>query len=176
MTDARPLYLRDPQAYHAMLEEGNRTQARKRVSVDLLIRDEMGRVLLVQPSYKPGWDMPGGMVEANEPLREAGAREVREELGLQVQPGPMLCVAWAAPHGPWDDLLAFVFDGGILAAGQAQQIRLEEDGELDQFEFCPLPAAVSRLDTRTARRLEAAAAALTGLVTYLEGSDSREIG
>ena len=62
-----PLYERDPDAWNAYLAEGNATQPRKRVSADLLIRDDTGRILLVEPKYKPDWDVPGGMAEANEP-------------------------------------------------------------------------------------------------------------
>jgi hypothetical protein len=33
----------------------------------------------------------------------------------------LLVVDWvAAPHGPWDDQIAFIFDGGTLDAHQAQ--------------------------------------------------------
>ncbi|HUR02170.1 MAG TPA: NUDIX hydrolase, partial [Nonomuraea sp.] len=66
MTDppTQPLYQRDPAAWRAHLAEGNARQARKRVGVDALIRDHHGRVLLVDPTYKPDWDVPGGMAEA----------------------------------------------------------------------------------------------------------------
>jgi hypothetical protein len=40
----------DPEAWNAYLAEGNATQARKRVSADVLLRDEAGRVLLVKPT------------------------------------------------------------------------------------------------------------------------------
>jgi hypothetical protein len=51
--------------YNAYLAEGNARQARKRVAADLLIHNR-GNVLLVDPVYKPNWDLPGGMIEANE--------------------------------------------------------------------------------------------------------------
>lgn len=60
------------------MAEGNARQARKRIAADVLIRDEAGRVLLVDPTYKDGWDLPGGMVEANESPRAAAARELGE--------------------------------------------------------------------------------------------------
>ena len=53
----------DDEARFAYLAEGNAKQARKRVAADLLIRDEAGHVLLVNPTYKDNWDLPGGMVE-----------------------------------------------------------------------------------------------------------------
>ncbi|MFI6311034.1 NUDIX domain-containing protein [Nocardia fusca] len=70
------------QAWQEYLAEGNAKQPRKRVGADALIRDEHGRLLLVDPKYKPDWDIPGGMAEANEPPLDAVLRELHEELGL----------------------------------------------------------------------------------------------
>ena len=109
------LYERDPEAWNAYLAEGNAKQARKRVSADAIVRDSSGRILLVDPVYKPDWDLPGGMAEANEPPAAAVRRELQEELGLNVTVGGLLCVDWVSPHGPWDDLLNFIFDGGTLS-------------------------------------------------------------
>jgi hypothetical protein len=38
----------------------------KRMGAGLLITDDVGRVLLVEPTYKSEWEIPGGAVEANE--------------------------------------------------------------------------------------------------------------
>ena len=128
------LYERDPEAWRAHLAEGNRTQSRKRISADVLFRDAAGRILLVDPRYKPDWDLPGGMAEANEPPLDAARREVREELGIEYAGGQLLVVDWVSPHGPWDDSLAFVFDGGVMTADDQDQISLR-DGELDGYRF-----------------------------------------
>ena len=85
MTTDGELYERDPEAWNAYLAEGNAKQARKRVSADAIVRDSSGRILLVDPTYKPDWDLPGGMAEANEPPADALRRELREELGLDIQ-------------------------------------------------------------------------------------------
>ena len=77
-----------------------------------------GRILLVDPTYKPDWDLPGGMSEANEPPAETVRRELNEELDLDLHVGRLLCVDWVSPHGPWDDSLMFVFDGGTLSHGE----------------------------------------------------------
>ncbi|GAA1760823.1 NUDIX hydrolase [Luedemannella helvata] len=167
-TDA-PLYERDPAAYQAYLAEGNRTQPRKRVGADVIFRDDEGRILLVNPRYKPDWDLPGGMAEANEPPIDAARREVLEELGLDWRGGRLLAVDWVPPHGPWDDSLMFIFDGGVLSGGDIARITLA-DGELDNHEFCELGAARDRLRPYVLLRVHGALTALReGGTAYLHG-------
>jgi 8-oxo-dGTP pyrophosphatase MutT (NUDIX family) len=162
------LYERDPEAWNAYLAEGNAKQARKRVSADAIVRDSSGRILLVDPSYKPDWDLPGGMAEANEPPADAVRRELREELGLDLQVGDLLCVDWVSPHGPWDDLLNFIFDGGTLSEHNIEGLRLV-DSELRTFEFCDEGQAKERLRPYVWRRASAALEALeTGQPRYLQ--------
>lgn len=127
----------NPDEWNAYLAEGNARQPRKRVAADVVLRDHAGCILLVDPAYKPDWDLPGGMAEANESPRRAAERELREELGLNIQVGVLLCVDWVPPHGPWDDSLAFVFDGGVLDDTQLQAIDLT-DGELRDYRLVPL--------------------------------------
>lgn len=155
MTSDVPLYERDPDAWQAYLAEGNRTQSRKRVGADVLFRDEAGRILLVDPKYKPDWDLPGGMAEANEPPLDAARREVREELGIEWADGRLLVIDWVAPHGPWDDSLMFVFDGGVLSEEQQAQITLS-DGELAAFQFFEASGAKRVLRGYLWRRVESA--------------------
>ena len=168
MTPDIPLYERDPTSWEAHLAEGNVRQPRKRVSADAILRDRGGRILLVDPKYKPGWDTPGGMAEANEPPCEAVRRELREELGLDVRVGRLLCVDWVSPHGPWDDLLAFVFDGGELSDDEAAGLRLTDD-ELDAYAFCTRDQARQLLSSSAAWRRTAVAleALTTGCFHYL---------
>jgi 8-oxo-dGTP pyrophosphatase MutT (NUDIX family) len=155
-----PLYERDPEAWNQHLAEGNATQPRKRVGVDVLIRDEHGRLLLVDPHYKPGWDLPGGMSEANESPSETARRELTEELGLEISLGPLLCLEWVPPHAPWDDSLMFIFDGGTLTTAQINHLE-PHDKELAGWAFVDDQEAASRLGDRQRRRLAAALQALS---------------
>src|SRR5919201_4885663 len=135
MAPEKQLYERDPEAWNAYLAEGNARQPRKRVAADVIVRDGGGRVLLVNPNYKPDWDLPGGMVEANEPPIDAARRELREELGLDLPIGPLLCIEWVPPHGPWDDTLVFIFDGGVPPEETIRSLKITDD-EISAFRFC----------------------------------------
>ncbi|NYI04558.1 NUDIX domain-containing protein [Allostreptomyces psammosilenae] len=75
------------------------------VGAGLLLRDRRRRVLLVEPAYRrDSWEIPGGALEHGEYPWEAAAREVREELGLDLLPGRLLVTdivpaqSEAAPH------------------------------------------------------------------------------
>ena len=169
-----PLYERDPEAYQAYLAEGNATQPRKRVVADVLIRDEQDRILLVDPTYKPDWDLPGGMVEANESPHSAAARELREEIGLSRQIERLLVVDWVSPHGAWDESLAFVFDGGRMQSADICDVELA-GGELASIRFAETSEAAEMLRPYVWRRTQAALATLRdGQVAYLSDGCSPE--
>lgn len=172
-----PLYQRDPEAWQAHLAEGNRTQPRKRVGADVLFRDETGRTLLVDPRYKPDWDLPGGMAEANEPPLDAAIREVREELGIQYTGGRLLAIDWVAPHGPWDDSLMFIFDGGVITAEQQTDIALR-DNELNEYRFVQNEEAKNLLRPYMWQRLKAGLDSLADQTStrYLHGGVVRDEG
>ncbi|MEU7167068.1 NUDIX hydrolase [Streptomyces morookaense] len=156
----------DPEAWNAYLAEGNAKQARKRVAADVILRNADGDYLLVKPTYKPGWDLPGGMAEANEAPDGAAVRELREELGLSIELQRLLVVDWVTPHGPWDDQIAFIFDGGVLESGAADLS--PKDGELSEVKFVSVDAAKSLLPVRLLRRFESAVQVLTdGIPRYL---------
>lgn len=159
-------------AWEAYLAEGNAKQARKRVAADVLFRDEAGRVLLVKPTYKEAWDLPGGMAEANESPQDAARRELSEELGLSAQLCGLLCVDWVAPHGPWDDQLAFIFDGGTLTSEETASLR-PRDHELSACEFFSPDDALRQLPPRTRRRAAQALNVLTDRkARYLENGEA----
>jgi len=132
---------------------------RKRVAAGALIRDEGGRVLFVQPTYRPWLDIPGGIVEENEAPFAGCRRELREELGIDVRLGDLLVVDWVPRRGVWPDGLMFVFDGGVLTDRDIGRMVLPDD-ELASVQFLPLDEAEARVKPSFARRLRVAYDAL----------------
>ena len=87
--------------------------ATPRVAAGALFLDDRGRVLLVHPTYKDTWDIPGGYVERGESPAAACRRELKEELGIDRVPLRLINVDWA-PNDREGDKLLFLFDCGAL--------------------------------------------------------------
>jgi 8-oxo-dGTP diphosphatase len=126
--------------------------AKRRMAASMLIRDEMGRVLLVDPVYKPTWDLPGGAVE--ESPHAACRREVAEELGLDLPLGWVLAVDWVPSRPERPEGVVIVYDGGVLPARQADGIVLA-DGELAWFAFTGPGEVKARVTPLLSRRIAA---------------------
>lgn len=63
-------------------DEWRSRQPKKLVGAKIVLRSTNGNILLVKPTYKPTWQLPGGVVEAGESPLAAAVREIREETGL----------------------------------------------------------------------------------------------
>ena len=138
-----------------------------RAAAGVLFFNEDGRVLLVRPAYKPGWDIPGGYLQPGETPTEAAAREVSEELGIKPPIGRLLVADWA-PHPDEGDKILFVFDGGQLTSEHAAQIQLDP-AEIAEYAYYDPELIGQHLIPRLARRAAAAIAARPAAQTiYLE--------
>ncbi|MEU8227525.1 NUDIX hydrolase [Kribbella sp. NPDC048915] len=132
---------------------------RKRLAAGVLFRTRDARVLLVEPSYKPNWEIPGGVVEADESPWDAAARELREELGTDRPVGRLLVVDHVQPSNGRPDAMVFVFDGGLLTDADAAGF-VFPDGEILSAGLYTLEQA-RRLSTEMlASRLRAATEAV----------------
>ncbi|GIG58780.1 NUDIX hydrolase [Longispora fulva] len=141
---------------------------RKIIAGGALIRDAAGRILFVEPNYKPFLDIPGGIAEANESPLQACRREVVEELQLDLHIDRTLVVDWTPAHGVWGDTIQFVYDGGVLTPEQIEAIRLPND-ELASIRFLTLDEATPNLRPSMVRRIAEALHALNkGDVRYAE--------
>lgn len=140
--------------------------ARAETAAGALFVDHDGQVLIVEPTYKPRWEIPGGAVERGETPREACERELHEELGVELPVGRLLVVDWAPLVR--EERVRYVFDGGILTEEQLDRIVLPPD-ELSSWAFIPPEELFVMMAPRLVRRVTAALEARgAGVTAYLE--------
>jgi len=135
----------------------------------VVLVDDEDRVLLVRPTYRPGWDLPGGVVEQDEAPRSAARRELAEELGLDRALNGLLAVDWVPATAERTEGLIVVFDGGRLTATEAAGIRLPAE-ELAGWTFAAVDQLPALMMPLLARRVAACltARAEGGRTIYLE--------
>ncbi|MEU6402466.1 NUDIX hydrolase [Streptomyces sp. NPDC046985] len=135
----------------------------------VLFRDGAGRVLLVEPNYREGWALPGGTVEsdAGETPRQGARRETLEEIGLDREPGRLLAVDWV-PGTARPPVVAYLYDGGVLAEEDVKAIRLQEE-ELLSWRLVPRDGLAAHLPGALGRRV------LAGLDVLSEGAGTAEL-
>ncbi|TDV56594.1 NUDIX domain-containing protein [Actinophytocola oryzae] len=126
-----------------------------------LIRDPDGRWLIVRPVGKRHWQLPGGRLERGEPPTAACRRELREELGVDLEPGRPLAVTWR-PARRRSARFAFVFDMGTH---DALEIRLQA-AELSEWRWATPEEALPLLKPDMAAALTSGADQATAV--YLE--------
>ncbi len=94
------------------------------VVVGCLIRNDNNLVLLIR-HHKRGWEIPQGRVEQGENLIDALHREVLEEAGVEIEPGPLAAV-WSMVSLPPAIIFTFLaryksgepsFSGDSVEAG-----------------------------------------------------------
>lgn len=140
--------------------------ARPGAAAGALFLDPEGHVLIVEPTYKRHWEIPGGEVERGETPRGACARELHEELGLELPLGPLLVVDWAPLVR--EERVRFVFDGGTLTDEQLDRIELAPD-ELSSWALLPPDELFVMMEPRLVRPVLAAIdARAAGTILYLE--------
>lgn len=104
------------------------------------IWDEEGRILLLQRSDGENlWGFPGGAIEPNERAADAIVREVREEIGLEVEPVELIGVysapefAFAYPNGDRVQPVLVFFECRVVGG----DLRPDQEEVLDARYFKP---------------------------------------
>jgi ADP-ribose pyrophosphatase YjhB (NUDIX family) len=144
------------------------TLPKKRVGAGALLLDNQGNLLIVKPTYRPEWLLPGGSIEADETPRTGCEREVLEELGLEISTHRLLCLDYVSAAPEKNESLQFVFYGGVLSAEQIQLIRLPAS-ELSAYRLLPPTEALPLLTMNLAARILPSLRALKeGTTAYLE--------
>ena len=117
---------------------------------------ESGRALVVRRGTEPlkgEWSIPGGVVELGETLRQAAAREAKEETGLEVEPGEVLEVVdriirdaerKVQYHYVLVDFLCRRISGEARSGADAVELRWITLPELERFPISDAAVAVLR--------------------------------
>ena len=111
--------------------------------------DRDGRIFLVRHSYIPGWHMPGGGVERHETVRQALAKELREEASIRMTGSPRLHgVFFNRPLSPRDHVAVYVVREFVVEGAK------QPDREIAEAGFFKLDALPEETTTGTRRRLD----------------------
>lgn len=123
------------------------------VSAGALIFDRSGQLLILKPTYKSGWTIPGGIMEADgETPWEACQREVREECGLDVSSGRLACMDFRRPREGNAGGIRFLFDCGAQPDSALAGIVLQPE-EIAAHRLLPVAEALSLLRAPIRRRV-----------------------
>jgi 8-oxo-dGTP diphosphatase len=125
------------------------------VSAGALIYDRAGRLLILKPTYKTGWTIPGGVMEADgETPWDACRREVREECGIEVRGGRLACVDFRPGRPGHPGGVRFLFDCGTADDAALAAITVQPE-EIAEYRLVPLDAALGLLRPPIRRRVRA---------------------
>ncbi len=135
-------------------------------SAGALVRDHAGRLLILKPTYKAGWTIPGGVIEADgETPWEACRRETKEECDLDVTSGRLVCVDFLRPRPGRPGGMRFLFDCGVLDDAVLATVVVQPE-EISEYQLLPLAEALPLLSGPVRRRVRAAGTSKR--VHYLE--------
>jgi len=135
-------------------------------SAGALLHDGGGRILILKPTYKAGWTVPGGQMEEDgESPWDACRREVAEETGLVVTDGHLVCVDFLRPRPGRPGGVRFLFDCGVVAEADRGRVVVQE-GEIEDHRWATPDDAVELLSGPVGRRVGRALGA-SGTI-YLE--------
>ena len=104
-----------------------------------LIRDR--RVFAARRVTPPGWEFPGGKVEAGESPQQALVRECREELAIEIECGARLAVA-ADDRITLQLWQATLLAGTPVALADHDALRWVDLDDLDSLDWLPLDRAL----------------------------------
>jgi ADP-ribose pyrophosphatase YjhB (NUDIX family) len=125
-------------------------------SAGALIFDRAGRLLILKPTYKTGWTIPGGVMEADgETPWDACRREVREECGLELRGGRLAGVDFRPSRPERPGGIRFLFDCGAVGDAELASVTVQPE-EVAEFRLVPLDEALELLRAPIRRRVRAA--------------------
>src|SRR5438132_478684 len=123
------------------------TQSRFTVTAGAVVTDEAGRVLLLKHVFRPGsgWGVPGGFINKGEQAEDAARRELREEIGLELDRVELAFVRTVEQVNQ----LEIIFRCSASGTPRPRNIEIQR---VDWFELDELPQAQHQTIKRALRR------------------------
>ena len=134
--------------------KGTTGQVYPEPTVGALIVNKEGKILLVK-SHKwfDKYTLPGGHIEVGETMVEAVKREVKEEVGLNVQVGQMLLLQEAIFAPEFYKKRHFVFVD-FACRSESEQVKLDQDELQEYLWIYPGAAYNLKLDSFTRKTID----------------------
>ena len=108
-------------------------------TVDVIIEQPGGIVLVRRKNPPPGWALPGGFVDYGEPLPTAAKREAKEETGLDVELTALLHVYSQPDRDPRHHTVSTVYVGRASGA----PVGTDDAAEARVFPLDALPSPMA---------------------------------
>ena len=117
-------------------------------AVSAIVTDREGWILLIQRTDNGYWSIPGGGMEPGESLRQAVAREVREETGMECEVTGLVGIYSDPAHvAAYDDgevrqefsicFTTRLLGGVIRTSGESSEVRFVAPADLAGYEIHP---------------------------------------
>lgn len=121
----------------------HKRQPKKTIGAKALLLNEANEILLLKPTYKTTWHLPGGVVDMGEEPRDALTREVQEELATSLNPAKLHIVGttFQAVY----DALILLYSYDIRLQEQAAAFQLRDD-EHEACGWFPPAEAITMID------------------------------
>jgi 8-oxo-dGTP diphosphatase len=122
---------------------------RKRIASGAIILNNKGRLLIVKPTYRDYWSLPGGVVDKNESPYHACLREALEEIGIKISIKRLVGVIYHYNKELDDEAILFHYLCSPLSNNQIKKIRLPKN-EIEDFKFIK-PKDISKYNQHSAK-------------------------
>jgi len=142
---------------------------KKRSSSGVIIFDCEKRILLVKPSYRDDWLVPGGVDELNESPLNSSLREVKEEIGIDIEIDRLVTFDYNFAAENYLEGFKFTFVSKTISADQIERIKIDNN-EITEYKFVERNTLSDYLSGKLYDRIQISLEAYDNEKTYyLEG-------